>query len=85
MLMLNSPRGEEGIEKISGITFIDSFLNEYLLSLGEFDTDAYKEHPNSALCWIFFVAATFLIQITALNMLIALMGDTFDRVIEQRR
>ena len=83
MLMLNSPRGEEGIiKKVSGYSLIDSFLNEYLLSLGDFDTDAYKEHPNSALCWIFFLAATFFSQITALNMLIALMSDTFDRVIE---
>ena len=46
--------------------------------------DAYEEHPNSALCYMFFLSATFLIQITALNMLIALMGDTFDRVIELR-
>lgn len=30
----------------------------------------------------FFVATTFITQITFLNMLIAIMGDTFDRVSE---
>ena len=30
------------------------------------------------------VGATFFTQITMLNMLIAIMGDTFDRVMENR-
>ena len=32
--------------------------------------------------WILFVATTFVTQITFLNMLIAIMGDTFARVSE---
>ena len=31
-----------------------------------------------------FIITTFITQITFLNMLIAIMGDTFDRVIDQR-
>ena len=31
-----------------------------------------------------FVAATFITQLVMLNMLIAIMGDTFERVIENR-
>ena len=33
---------------------------------------------------IIFVGATFFTQITMLNMLIAIMGDTFDRAMENR-
>ena len=34
--------------------------------------------------WILFVGSTFITQITFLNMLIAIMGDTFDRVSENK-
>jgi hypothetical protein len=32
--------------------------------------------------WIFFFMSTFFLQITLMNMLIAIMGDTYDRVVE---
>ena len=34
--------------------------------------------------YLLFFAATFMTQITILNMLIAIMGDTFERVIENK-
>ena len=34
--------------------------------------------------WVLFIIATFLSQITILNMLIAIMGDTFDAVLEKQ-
>ena len=34
--------------------------------------------------FIFFVLATFFSQITMLNLLIAIMGDTFDRITQDR-
>ena len=36
------------------------------------------------MCYILFIAATFSTQVVMLNMLIAIMGDTFERVIENR-
>ena len=36
------------------------------------------------LVYLLFVMSSFLIQITFLNMLIAIMGDTFDRATEER-
>ena len=36
------------------------------------------------MCYIFFVLATFITQLTMLNMLIAIMGDTFDKITENR-
>ena len=59
-------------------------MNQYLLSLGEFDTENYGSEGGDTLPWIVFIAATFITQITFLNMLIAIMGDTFARVSEAK-
>ena len=64
--------------------FVDSALNQYLLMLGEFHMDGFGGHVNTALCYLLFILTTFIMQITFLNMLIAIMGDTFDKVIDQR-
>ena len=53
-----------------------------MLSLGEFNTDNYGEDAKDSLIWIVFILTTFITQITFLNMLIAIMGDTFARVSE---
>lgn len=64
----------------------DALLNQYMLALGEFQSDAFSADgaPNSQIIWILFVITTFLSQITVLNMLIAIMGDTFDAVLEKQ-
>jgi hypothetical protein len=53
----------------------------WLLGLGEFDMDdSYSEGTNVMLCWFMFCMATFLILTVFMNMLIAIMGDTFSNV-----
>ena len=36
------------------------------------------------LAWIYFVAATFFTQLLFFNMLIGIMGTTYDRVLENK-
>ena len=73
-----------------GHSWLNSILNQYLLALGEFNMDAFSENgagdklPNSPLVWALFIGATFITQITILNMLIAIMGDTFGKVSEMK-
>ena len=55
-----------------------------MLMLGEFDMDGFVDHANLSICYMIFLFSTFITQITFLNMLIAIMGDTFERVISQR-
>jgi len=76
--------GDLLFEEAVGHPFLDALLNQYMLALGEFGTDNFSADgsKNSQICWMLFVAATFLSQITILNMLIAIMGDTFGRVYE---
>ena len=71
------------LPSIFGNFFVDILFNQYMLSLGEFEHD-FDYHPQWYLCWIFLLAATFFTQITMLNMLLAIMGNTFDNVIEKR-
>jgi len=56
-----------------------------LLALGEFSTlDNFGDNEQGKLACLFFIGATFISQLTILNMLIAVMGDTYERVIENK-
>ena len=39
--------------------------------------DGFKEGPNVIFAWFFFLLATFLVLVVFMNMLIAMMGETF--------
>ena len=58
-----------------------------MLTLGEFTMDGFENHPDGTymmICYGFFLFATFFSQIIILNMLIAIMGNTFSMVIERK-
>jgi len=46
--------------------------------------DNFGNHPQTGLAYLFFVLATFFSCVTMLNMLIAIMGDSFSRVMENK-
>lgn len=88
LLILDQGRRLSGIDapiasEVFGIPVLDFFVRSYLIGLGEFEMDNYSEH-NRMLVWIIFILATFITQLLFLNLLIAIMGDTFDRVQEMR-
>ena len=57
---------------------LDTFEYVYELGLGEFQTDSFSTSSRQgAMCYCLFLAATFLINIVFLNMLIAIMADTY--------
>ena len=86
MIQLNALMNEESVvvSPIFDQFIIDSTINQYLLILGEFNMDGFENNYNLAICYGVFIVSTFLSQITLLNMLIAIMGDTYDRVQEKR-
>ena len=63
--------------------FVNALIYVYKLCLGDFHTENFTGE-NQGIIWIVFFAGTFILQITFLNMLIAIMGDTFDMVMEQK-
>ena len=87
MLQMNADHSVEDsdiIEPALGNLLIDSTLNQFNLMVGDYKTDGFTKHPNPALCYALFIIAVVISQITFLNMLIAIMSDTFEKVIEQR-
>lgn len=65
----------------TGGTYFYAFLYVYNLSLGEFDTDNFNPNDQVYLKIMWFIN-TLITLVVFLNLLIAIMGDTFDRVQE---
>ena len=65
----------------TGDTFWRAFIYAYNQSLGSFDTSAYAGTDKHLLFTIWWLN-TMIVLIIMLNLLIAIMGDTFDRVQE---
>lgn len=86
MLDLNQNGVEDELIGYStGFWLFDALYNQYLLALGEFSTLEQKsKSSNERLVLLFFSGATFFTMITMLNMVIAIMGDSFDAAIENR-
>jgi len=62
-------------------SLIGSLKYMYLMCLGELNADgdffAMGTKSQELILWILFICATFLMIITMMNMLIAIMGETF--------
>ena len=63
---------------------IDSSIFTYRIGLGDFDFDGFG-YDYTASLYVLWFFGPFVIQIIFLNMLIAIMGDTFDKVTEKRQ
>lgn len=66
---------------LAGDNLIDAFIFSYKMGLGDFLTDDFGTRDEEFL-WIFFLIDSLIILIVLLNLVIAIMGDTFDRVQE---
>ena len=85
ILNMNRVNDDEIITSTFGnIWVLNAFYNQYMLSLGEFNIDNFSGYAQQYLCFFFFLLSTFFTQITFLNMLIAIMGDTYGRVMENK-
>jgi hypothetical protein len=47
--------------------------------MGDFNKDYYSD-GNAVVVWVFFLMATVLVQLVFMNMLIAIMGESFGRI-----
>ena len=86
MVILNFNRESDAqvVDGLFSFWFLNMFINQYLLALGEFSIDNFANNPQDILCYFFFICATFITQITMFNMLIAIMGDTFEQITENK-
>ena len=59
-----------------------AILYMYLLTFGEFDMDGFDSDAYGER-WILFILGTILLQLVMLNLVIAIMSDTFARVMSE--
>ena len=81
---------EDGLEKpntivqdLSNNRAFDAFLQVWALGLGDFELDQFSGKHNNVPFYV-FIAASFLTNIVFLNMMIAIMSDTFTRLTEKK-
>jgi hypothetical protein len=64
----------------TGIAPVDAMIHAYLTGLGDFNYGNY-DAQNGEVMWLYFLGATFLVQLVFMNMLIAIMGESFGRIL----
>jgi len=70
-----------GEESFSGGTYLLSFIYAYRQAMGEFNTDGFVNTDKYYLYALWFMNVIMTL-IVLLNLLIAIMSDTFDRIRE---
>lgn len=73
-----NPDDPEDYDNVEIQTIFQQILNVYLLCFGEFSVDNYDGQD-----YTIFIMATILLQLIMLNLLIAIMSDTFARVMDE--
>ena len=83
IIILNKNRADQENDALYpnyiGLPAFDALINAYMLGLGDFNYDNYNS-TNKYFVWIFFLASTFLVQLVFMNMLIAMMGESYGRI-----
>ena len=73
-----------------GNSFFDNLFTQWLLGLGDFEVlktnDGGQAGHQSVknLIWVYFLLATLITQIILFNTLIAIIGDTYDRIMDNK-
>jgi hypothetical protein len=72
---------EESIVGIfTNITYVDTIFHQYFVTLGELGSDNFNLKGNvneQTVLWSFLFISTLISQITMLNMMVTIMGETF--------
>ncbi len=66
-------------EPLVGFGPVDALIHAYLTGLGDFNKDSYSA-DDATVVWVMFILATIIVQLIFLNLLIAIMGESFSRI-----
>ena len=80
MLNIGHNKDDQVLIEYTGIAYVDSIIAIYQFALGDFQYDGFINSDYVYLLWILFPICTFLMIIVFLNMIIAIMGHTFEDV-----
>ena len=79
---LTADRGLSYIDDENLLNYIQTLQETYLLTLGEFEF--FQMEREQQFMWLFFIIGTIFNLIIMLNLLIAVIGETFGRVDAQK-
>jgi hypothetical protein len=72
------------VAQYTGLPVVDAIIATYFIAMGEFGYDAYNQEGDKwydkLVIWFIFITGTILLLVVFMNMLIAIMGDTFGAV-----
>jgi ABC-type multidrug transport system fused ATPase/permease subunit len=76
--------GRNADDNLAGTNLLYGFIYSYKLGFGDFDTDNFAGYRKSdeGIIWGLWLIDTVVILIILLNLVIAIMGDTYDNVTE---
>lgn len=65
-------------------SYLDSIINSYLTALGDFSYGDFDSSSNGKISWVIFLLASILNCVVMLNLLIAVVSETFATVLSQK-
>lgn len=79
---------EEEYEKLVPVVtlsrFTDAMISQYMVGLGTIDYSTYLHNKALGLIWFYLILATIITQLVFMNILIAIISDTYERITERR-
>jgi len=80
MLNIGTDSNNRVLIKYTGYAPIDSVIAIYQFALGDFHYSDFIKSEYDGLLWASFMVCTFLMIVVFMNMIIAIMGNTFGNV-----
>ena len=62
----------------------NSVMAQYMVALGQFEAGNIGHGPSCLVAWFAFLSSSYILTIGFMNLLIAIMGNTFGEVLEMR-
>jgi len=69
-------------EYVEGWDIFNSVLAQYMIATGQFEAGGIGHGPSMIAAWFGFIGASYTLTIVFMNLLIAIMGNTFGEVLE---
>ena len=84
-LNIDGPKYKDDVyvtEYVEGQGIFNSIMAQYMIALGQFEAGSLGDGPSAWAAWFGFLSASYVLTIVFMNLLIAIMGNTFGEVLE---
>jgi hypothetical protein len=71
-------------EYIAGYNKFNAIMAQYMIALGQFEAGSIGTGPSMFPAWCAFLSSSYVLTIVFMNLLIAIMGNTFGEVLDMR-